>query len=112
MKNERSKMIKIMNELVRFYMRSGNNHVSVDLDITDFEGIITLRGCCSKLKQEALMELERVINSPRKDETEEYYWNLMGTSDFSEIRLLGSMVNDGSVKCEDDTLIIKVRRKF
>ena len=112
MRNERSKMIKIMNELVRFYMRSGNNHVSVDLDMSDIEGVITLRGSCSRLNQETLSELNSVINSPRKDETEEYYWNLMGTSDFSEIRLLGSMVNDGSVTCEDDTLIIKVRRKF
>lgn len=112
MRNERSKMIKIMNELVRFYMRSGNNNVSVDLDITDIEGTITLKGSCTRLNQETLMELDKVINSPRKDETEDYYWNLMGTSDFSEIRLLGSMVNDGSVKCEDDMLIIKVRRKF
>jgi len=112
MKNEKSKMIKIMNELVRFYLRSGNNHVSVDLDITDLEGTITLRGCCTRLKQETLIELDRIINSPRKDETEEYYWNLMGTNDFSEIRLLGSLVNDGSVKHEGDDLIIKVRRKF
>ncbi|MDY0235818.1 MAG: hypothetical protein RBR71_07295 [Gudongella sp.] len=112
MKNEKSKMIKIMNELVRFYLRSGNNHVSVDLDITDVEGTITLRGCCTRLKQDTIIELDRIINSPRKDETEEYYWNLMGTSDFSEIRLLGSLVNDGSVKYEGDTLVIKVRRKF
>lgn len=112
MRDEKSKLIKIMNELVRFYMRHGNNHVSVDLDITEFEGTITLRGSCSKIKKESLLELDRVINAPRKDETEDYYWNLMGSSNFSEIRLLGSFVNDGSVKCENDELIIKVRREF
>jgi hypothetical protein len=112
MKDEKSKLIKIMNELVRFYLRSGNNNVSIDLNITDVEGTITLRGCCTRLKQDTIMDLNRVINSPRKDETEEYYWNLIGSSDFSEIRLLGSLVNDGSVKYEGDDLIIKVRRKF
>jgi hypothetical protein len=112
MRNEKSKLIKIMNELVRFYLRSGNHHLSIDLDITDLEGTITLRGCCTKVKQDTVIELDRIINSPRKDETEEYYWNLMGTNDFSEMRLLGSLVNDGSVKYEDDDLVIKVRRKF
>lgn len=112
MKNRKSKMVKIMNELVWFYIRSGNNSVSVDLDIRETEGIITLRGSCSNLDQYTLRELDDVINSPRKDETEEYYWNLMGTSDFSEIHLLGSMVNEGTVKCDGDDLLIQVIRKF
>lgn len=112
MKNERSRMLKIMSELVRFYMSLGNHHVSVDFTITDSEGSITIKGKCPNVSQDTLIGLESSINSPRKDETEEYYWNLMGASDFSEIRLLGSLVNDGSVKYEDEELTIHVRRKF
>lgn len=113
MKNERYKMIKIMNELVWFYIRLGDNNVSVDLDITDTEGIVTLRGSSScNLDQATLRELDSAINSPRKDETEEYYWNLMGANDFSEIPLLGSMVNEGTIECKGDDLVIQVKRKF
>lgn len=113
MKNEKYKMIKIMNELVWFYIRLGDNQVSVDLDITETEGIVTLRGSSTcNLDRNTLRELDVVINSPRKDETEEYYWNLMGTSDFSEIHLLGSMVNEGTIECDGNNLVIQVIRKF
>lgn len=112
MKNERYRMIKIMNELVWFYIRLGEDHVSVDLDITDTEGIVTLRGSSCNLNEATVIELDSAINSPRKDETEEYYWNLMGSSDFSEIHLLGSMVNEGTVKCDGGDLVIQVIRKF
>lgn len=112
MKNERSRMLKIMNELVTFYMRSGNSKLSIYMNITDVDGTISIRGDCPKVNQDTLVELDMSINSPRKDETEEYYWNLIGSSGFSEIRLLGSLVNDGLVKYEDNELEIKVRRKF
>lgn len=112
MKNERSRMLKIMNELVRFYMRSGNSKLSIYMDITDVESTISLRGDCTKVNPDTLIELDRSINSPRKDETEEYYWNLIGASGFSEIRLLGSLVDGGTVKYEDNELEIIVRRKF
>lgn len=112
MKDKKAKMIKIMNELVWFYIRHGNNHVSVDLDIKETEGVITLRGASCHMDKDTLMDLNNVVNSPRKDETEEYYWNLMGTSDFSEIHLLGSMVNEGTIDCQGDDLLIRVVRKF
>lgn len=112
MKNEKYKMIKIMNELVWFYIRLGDNHVSVDLDITDTEGIVTLRGCSCHLNEETVIELDQAINSPRKDESEEIYWNLMGSSDFSEIHLLGAMVNEGTIECDGNDLVIQVKRKF
>lgn len=112
MKNEKYKMIKIMNELVWFYIRLGDNHVSVDLDITETEGIVTLRGSTCNLNQDIIRELDSEINSPRKDETEEYYWNLMGSSDFSEIHLLGAMVNEGTIECDGDDLVIQIKRKF
>lgn len=112
MKNEKYKMIKIMNELVWFYIRLGDNHVSVDLDFTDTEGIITLRGSTCNLNQDIIRELYSEINSPRKDETEEYYWNLMGSSDFPEIHLLGAMLDEGTIECDGDDLVIQVKRKF
>jgi hypothetical protein len=112
MKDEKSRMLKIMNELVRFYLKAGNNHVQIDLDLTPVEGIITLEGCCTRLSDEQINDLNDILNSPRKDESEEYYWNLIGSNDFSEIHLLGSLVNDGKAYYDGNLLKIKVRRKF
>lgn len=112
MKDEKSKMLKIMNELVRFYLKAGNSHVRIALDITEHEGTISLEGCCTRIDPKKLEELNDILNSPRKDEAEEYYWNLVGSNDFSEIHLLGSLVNEGEVYYEGDTLKIKVKRCF
>ncbi len=111
MKSENAKILKIMNELVGFYIKSGNPHVEILLDIQKDKGIIELKGCCTVLPDEMLEELNEIINSPRKDEAEEYYWNLIGTSDFSELRLLGALVDEGEVGYVGDKLRIKVVRK-
>lgn len=112
MKDEKSKMLKIMNELVRFYLKSGNHNVRIALDMTDHEGIISLEGCCTKIDVKNLEELNDIFNSPRKDEAEEYYWNLIGSNDLSELHLLGSLVNEGEVNYDGNTLKIIVKRCF
>jgi len=112
MKDEKSKLLKIMNELVRFYLKAGNHHINIQMDLGDHEGIIILEGCCTRISDEQIRELDSIINSPRKDEAEEYYWNLIGSNDFSELHLLGALVNDGEVGYVGNDLRIKVRRKF
>ena len=112
MKDEKSRMLKIMNELVRFYLKSGNHNILISMDINDGEGIITLEGCCTRISQTQISDLNDIFNSPRKDESEEYYWNLVGSNDFSELHLLGSLVNDGEAYYDGNLLKIKVRRKF
>lgn len=112
MKDEKSRMLKIMNELVRLYLKAGNNHVQIALDITPEEGIISLEGFCTRFTDQQITELNDILNSPRKDESEEYYWNLIGSNDFSELHLLGSLVNDGKAYYDGNLLKIKVRRKF
>ena len=112
MKDEKSKMLKIMNELVRFYLKSGNHSVRIASDLTDHEGIVSLEGCCTKIDEKKLEDLNDILNSPRKDEAEEYYWNLVGSNDFSEIHLLGSLVNEGEVKYDGNVLKMRVKRYF
>lgn len=112
MKDEKSKMLKIMNELVRFYLKSGTNNVRIALDLTEHEGIISLEGRCTRIDIKKLEELNDIFNSPRKDEAEEYYWNLVGSNDFSEIHLLGSLVNEGEVYYDGNNLKMLVKRCF
>lgn len=112
MKDEKSKILKIMNELVRFYLKSGNHNVKIALDMTEHEGIISLEGCCMRLDVKKLKELNDIFNSPRKDESEEYYWNLVGSNDFSEIHLLGSLVDEGEIYYDGNILKMIVKRSF
>lgn len=112
MKDEKSKILKIMNELVRFYLKSGNHSMKIALDMTEHEGIISLEGCCTRIDVKKLKELNDIFNSPRKDESEEYYWNLVGSNDFSEIHLLGSLVDEGKVYYDGNILKMRVKRSF
>jgi len=111
MRDEKSKLIKIMNELARFYLKNGIHHVEMTLDYEKDYGMVHLSGCCNILPDEVIDDLKQILNSPRKDETEEYYWNLIGSNDFSEMHLLGSLVDSGDVYYDGDVLKINVMRK-
>lgn len=112
MKDDKSKLIKIMNELVRFFLRNGIKKVDCSLEVTDKLGIVSVSGCCLASLPDEVSELEDIFNAPRKDETEEYYWNLMGSNDFSELHLLGSLVDSGKITFEDNIIRIEVIRKI
>lgn len=111
MRDEKSKLIKIMNELVRFYLKNGIHHVEMKLDYEKDYGTVSLSGCCAKIEDSVLEDLNQILNSPRKDETEEYYWNLIGSNDFSEMHLLGSLVDCGEVFYDGCNLKINIKRK-
>lgn len=110
MVNEKSKIIKIMNELVRFCLNNGIHNINTQLDIEPTYGKICVEGCCNKVSKKAIKEIEEIFNSPYKDESEECYWNLMGSNDYSEMHLLGALITEGKVEYDGEVLKISVIR--
>ena len=60
MRDEKSKLIKIMNELVRFYLKNGIHHVEMKLDYEKDYGTVSLSGCCAKIEDSVLEDLNQM----------------------------------------------------
>lgn len=110
MKSEKNKLIRIMDELVSFYLKHDNHQVDISLSMTPECGEVKLKGYFDNISQQRIDELSAMINEPRKDDAEEYYWNLMGPSEYSELNLLAVMVDEGEIEYRDQILTILVRR--
>lgn len=111
MKYEREKLIRIMNELVNFCLRINMKDLDINFSSHDNIGHITVEGYCSNPPLERLKDLEYILNSPRQEELEEYYWNLVGDGHgHQELEMVGTLVDAGSIGYEDNILKISISR--
>lgn len=112
MKDERDKLVKVLDELMNFCFSLDMNSLEIyfNLDITG--GIIHIEGPCEKAPLDKLKALEDAFNNPRKAEFEEYYWPLMGGEhSYPEVELLGTFIDSGKVEFKNKFLKIHIVRK-
>jgi hypothetical protein len=110
MTRERMKIIKIVNELLSYFFMHHIIDVQIDIQYGEEHVTITIVGQISK-KPDDVEELFEVLNAERQVEYEDYYWSLLGEHrNYSELNLLGSLVDKGEVTFEDDHLTVKVYR--
>lgn len=106
------KAIKMVDELISFYFKIGITDIQIDLQYKEGEIEISLKGHCLHPPREELEMLTEVLNAPRQEELEEYYWELVGESDhYQELTLLGSLVDYAEIDYHKNQLTIKVCRK-
>lgn len=111
MRYKREKLIKIMNELVNFCLYINMNDLKIGFTCDENEGKISVEGYCENPPMERLEDLEYILNSPRQEELEEYYWNLVGDGHgHQELEMVGVLVDSGSITYEDSILIISITR--
>lgn len=117
MKKQTSKLLRIMNELMRFYFSLGLEHISIDFNPTGKVASIRLTGkcsdrpdgTCSTLPFDELEDINIKLNSPRQKELEDYYWSLVGgPHKYEQLDLLGSLVDEGNIQLVDDHLVLEV----
>lgn len=112
MKDERDKLVKVLDELMNFCFDIGMDELKIDFKINKYEGKITIEGPCSNPPYEKLKRLEDALNDTRQPEFEEYYWPLMGSEHgYPEIELLGTFIDEGYVVCQDNYLKLFILRK-
>ncbi|SNS42391.1 hypothetical protein SAMN05446037_1009180 [Anaerovirgula multivorans] len=112
MTHDKMKAIKIVDELMSFYLKIGIVDIHIDFNYGEKQTEVHLRGECHNPPIKKLEKLETVLNTPRQPELEEYYWELVGNSDYyQEITLLGALVDSGEVDYSDHQLKVKVIRK-
>ncbi|HOK63685.1 MAG TPA: hypothetical protein PK083_01575 [Soehngenia sp.] len=105
-------LVRIMNELLKIYLSYGCEDVTINFKKSDKMGLISLEGSVEKIDDAILRELQISLNTPRRDDTEEYYYKLLGSDYSFELNLLDSMVDEGNVNYEGGKLKIKVMRKL
>ncbi|MBC7088106.1 MAG: hypothetical protein H5T96_06405 [Tissierellales bacterium] len=105
-------MIKIMNELVHIYLNHGCNNVNINLVFDENKGMVELQGAVKNIDESVLNKLKMSLNTPRRDDTEEYYWGLLGSDYSSQLNLLDAMVDEGQLNYDNGILTLKVIRRF
>ncbi|AKL96947.1 hypothetical protein CACET_c35160 [Clostridium aceticum] len=113
MSNDKMRAIKIVDELMCFFFNIDITKLKIDFDYEEKSQIkVSLQGDCSNPPKEKLQELEEILNAPRQDVLEDYYWELVGENDnYDELTLLGALVDGGDIKYNNNKLRITVYRK-
>lgn len=111
MRYEREKLIKIMNELVNFCLRINMKDLIINFSSHNSKGEISVEGYSENPPLERLKDLEHILNSPRQEELEQYYWGLVGDGHgHQELEMVGTLVDSGSIEYENNILRITVSR--
>lgn len=112
MKYKREKLIRIMNELVNFCLHINMPDLKIDFSCHKTRGEITVSGYAENPPMERLRDLEEILNAPRQEELEEYYWVLVGEGHgHQELEMVGTLVDSGSINYKDKILTIHVCRR-
>ena len=110
MKFKKEKLIKLMNELINFCTDIGMN--DLDINFKCLTGEITVSGYAENPPMKKLRDLEKILNVPRQEELEEYYWILIGDGHgMQELEMVGTLVDNGSITYEDKILTIYICRR-
>jgi hypothetical protein len=105
-------MTRVMNELLKIYLFYGCDDITIDFKKTEKMNIINLEGYIENIDEKVIKELQIYLNTPRRDDTEEYYYNLLGGDYSFQLNLLDSLVDEGNVNYENRNLKISVIRRI
>lgn len=112
MRFKREKLIKIMNELLNFCLAIDMKDLDIKFSSHPDRGEVTVSGYSQNPPLKRLEDLEDILNAPRQEELEEYYWSLLGDGHgMQELEMIGTLVDNGYIKYEDKILTIYVCRR-
>jgi len=108
----RIRSVKILEEVIGYFIHHKIDHMDIQFFADDEKMDITVSGTTETAPKD-LKNLENLLNEPRKQEYEEYYWSLLGaTGKRQELRLLGSLVDSGRAVYQDGILTVSVKRTY
>lgn len=112
MNEVQQKLIRVLNELLHYYFDLRMEDISIEILQGKTESSIIMSGYPSVVDREELKELSKTLNKPRREELEEYYWNLVGTVDSSEqMNLVSMLIDSANVELDNGKLTLQVYRR-
>lgn len=114
LKNEelKVKIIKITNELVRLFFSLDILSLQIDIQHEDLNVTIILDGTIKNLSQVKLDKIRTILNEPRQEELDEYYWYLAGDNEHPSLNLFGTLIDNADVEYKDDKLRVIIYSKL
>lgn len=110
MMNENNKSVKMLEELINYFLSHQIKNLTMNLALEKDQTIIMVSGHCLQ-QPDDLDQIKASLNHPRQPEVEEYYWRLLGSSkQTSQMHLLGALVDDGNIMYDDHVLTIELKR--
>lgn len=111
MKFRFEKNLKIINELMTFLHKLGSNNINVTISTEEKSTNFLLSGEVPNLNEEKLENLVNALNTHRRHEIEEYYWNTLGDYETdSQLSIIGMMIDKSEITFNNNILTIKLYR--
>lgn len=111
MRSRREKLVKLMNDLISFCFEIGMEDLDINFSSHRDKGEITVSGRAENPPMQKLRDLEEILNMPRQEELEEYYWALVGhRHGILELEMIANLVDRGSITYENQILTIYLCR--
>lgn len=101
--------------LLEYYVHLNANDINVSIKCTGEKLVISSSGkICEKPSDDEIIELNRIINTPRSDDMAMYYAELLDLTndDESIFHLLGLMIDSGKIDYIDGILKFYLERKY
>ncbi len=91
---EKPKLLKIANEIAFFCLNIGAEKLHIDLSIKEKTNEVSLRCQLDNITEEELEKLQQTLEVPRREDVEDYFWELAGESESArELSLVGMLID-------------------
>lgn len=115
MKHQKKKLLIILDELMKLFLKLGCTSIAVNLDMVEGENIIQIKGKYDPNCKVNLDALQSSLNCGRNLEVEECYWSIIGSAEIdqgSELYVVGSMLDNCTVLFDEESIEIIAHRKI
>lgn len=113
MKHTKKRITKIVDEMITYLFKIGATDINIDLqENVDYYKMSFKSNYTSKDKTK-LDKLKKCLKCNKREEVEEYYWELTGQCDVDcQLTLVGMMVDKADINIGEDTIeVILYRNK-
>lgn len=111
MKHLRQRNISLLSEFTSYLVNLGCDDIHIDFKTKENSITIAFSSINPNISEKNITKLTTLLNTPRREDMEEYYWELNGSENFySELALIGMMIDKAEVSYVDNLLNVKLIR--
>ena len=109
MNRERDKARNIVGILLEYYVLHQFQNIKIDLSVENKKTIINISGSVNP-EMVDLKHLEDIFKHPRMVEYDDYFDELLNSSDEQEINSIGYLIDEAKINLDNDLLSINIVR--
>lgn len=111
MKHLRQRNISLLSEFTSYLVNIGCDDIHIDFKTKEDAITISFNALNPNLTEKNIAKLKTLLDTPRRQDIEEYYWELNGNENFySELSLIGMMIDKAEVSYIDNILKVSLIR--